>query len=132
MTDNDNLRVFTGATERHAATDYDNLRVIMGSTERRGAWSVPRHLDVRVLLGSAELDLRHAHLAPGITTIDVDVTLGSVEIVVPPDLLVEVGMHAALASVNKTTGYALADDERPVLRVIGGATLASCEIVRAA
>ena len=54
--------------------DYSKLRVIMGSTERRGVWSVPRHLDVRVLMG-------------------------------PP---------------------------RPVLRIVGDATLASCEIVRAA
>jgi len=112
-------------------TDYDNLRVIMGSTERRGAWTVPRHLDVWVLLGSIALDLRHARLAPGVTTIDVDVTLGSVEIVVPTDMLVEVGMHAALGSVEETTGYALAGEERSVLRVVGGATLASCEIVRA-
>lgn len=108
-----------------------NVRVIMGSTERRGAWHVPQHLDVRVWLGSAHLDLRHAQLAPGVTTIDVGVVLGSVEIVVPHDMLVEVGMLAALGSVEKTTGFAT-DDTRPILRVVGDATLASCEIVRAA
>jgi hypothetical protein len=64
-----------------------DVRVIMGSTERRGAWQVPNHLDVRVWLGSAVLDLTSARLSPG---------------------------------------------DGPILRVIGDATLASCEIVRAA
>jgi hypothetical protein len=107
-----------------------DVRVIMGSTERRGAWQVPNHLEVRVWLGSAHLDLRNAQLSPGVTTIDVGVVLGSVEIVVPLDMPVEVGMLAALGSVDETTGFATGD--RPVLRVIGDATLASCEIVRAA
>lgn len=107
------------------------IRVIMGSTERRGAWRVPQHMRVRVMLGSCELDLRHAVLEPGITTIDVGVMLGSVEIIVPPGMLVEIGMLAALGSVNEPTGFALGGDHS-VLRVIGDATLASCEIVRAA
>lgn len=110
--------------------DYSNLRVILGSTERRGAWPVPRHLDVRVLLGSAELDLRHARFAPGLTIIDVDVTLGSVEIIVPPDLAVEVGMSSMAASVDETTGFEPPDPQRPIVRVIGDALLASCQIVR--
>jgi hypothetical protein len=108
-----------------------NVRVIMGSAERRGAWQVPQHLDVRVWLGSAHLDLRHAKLSPGVTTIDIGVVLGSVEIVIPQDMPLEVGMLAALSSVEDTTGFAI-DETRPVLRIIGDATLASCEIVRAA
>ena len=112
--------------------DYSKLRVIMGSTERRGAWSVPRHLDVRVLLGSIALDLREAHLAPGITTIDIDVTLGSVEIIIPRDLRVEVGMLATAASVDATTGFQPTPPGGPIVRIIGDATLGSCEIVRAA
>ena len=40
-----------------SAPDYDNLRVVLGTAERRGAWPVPRQLDVSVLLGSVELDL---------------------------------------------------------------------------
>ena len=112
-------------------SDYTHIRTYLGSVERRGAWPVPRHLDVRVVLGSCELDLRHAKLEPGVTTIDVGVMLGSVEIIVPKDMLVEVGMMAALASVTEPTGFALGGEQQ-VLRVIGDATLGSCEIVRAA
>ena len=114
------------------APDYDNLRVVLGSAERRGAWPVPRQLDVSVLLGSVELDLRNAQLAPGLTVIDVDVTLGSVEIIVPPGMPVEIGMAARAASVDETTGFAPHSEDTPVLRVIGEATLSSCEIVRRA
>lgn len=113
-------------------TDYDNLRVIMSSAERRGAWNVPRHLDVNVFMGSVELDLRNASLAPGVTVIDVSVTLGSVDIIVPPHVPVEVGMAATLASVDETTGFTSVPDDVPVLRVVGGATLGSCEIIRRA
>jgi hypothetical protein len=43
---------------------------------------------------------------------------------------VEVGMAATLASVDETTGFASTDEVTPVVRVVGGATLGSCEIVR--
>jgi hypothetical protein len=108
----------------------DPVRVFLGAAERRGAWRVPRHLDVRVILGSAELDLREAELAPGLTTIDVSVTLGSVEIKVPAGVAVECGMLATLGSVGETTGYFSGDPETPIIRIVGDATLGSCEIVR--
>jgi hypothetical protein len=112
-------------------SDHSHVRAYLGSVERHGAWPVPKHLEVRVVLGSCELDLRNAVLQPGVTTIDVGVVLGSVEIIVPKDMLVEVGMMAALASVDDPTGFAIGNEQH-VLRVIGDATLASCEIVRAA
>jgi hypothetical protein len=113
-------------------SDYANLRVVLGSTERRGAWAVPRHLDVRVLLGSVELDLTSARLAPGLTVIDVEVTLGSVEIIVTPEMSIEVGMSALAASVDETTGVQPEEPMRPIVRIVGDARLASCEIVRRA
>lgn len=125
-------------TASHFVPGFDDdrltsdVRVILGSAERRGAWRVPRHLDVRVYLGSAQLDLTNAELAPGITTIDVFVALGSVEIKVPRDIPVEVGMFATLGSVEETTGSHAGNPETPVLRIIGDAMLGSCEIVRTA
>jgi hypothetical protein len=123
---------FAEAPDDGAIPDYQSLRVICGSTERAGAWTVARHYDVRVWLGSVELDLRNARLAPGVTTIDIDVTLGSVEIIAPPELTIEVGMDAWAASVEGTTGFAHPEPGQPVVRLVGGARFGSCEIVRRA
>ena len=113
--------------------EYSKLNVTLGSTERKGAWTLARHYDVRVLLGSVELDLRSARIAPGLTTIEVGVTLGSLAIIVPPELEIEVGVRGWAASVGETTGFAEGDpSQRPIVRIVGDATLASCEIVRRA
>lgn len=117
-------------------TPSGEIRIALGGTERRGLWSVPRHLRVRVLLGTAHLDLREARLAAGTTTIDVAVTLGSLTVIVPTAMSVAVEVAAHAASVEtfgdsteaSTTPFR--DLERPQLRIIGDATLGSCEIVR--
>ena len=57
------------------------LRVVMSAIERKSAWLVPRHLDVRVLWGAAELDFRDASLGAGITTLDVRVTMGALDLI---------------------------------------------------
>ena len=115
---------------------------------------MPRHLRVRVLLGTANLDLREARLAAGTTTIEVAVTLGSLTVIVPTALPVDVEVAAHAASVE-TLGDAtdapstpFRDPHRParsgsagprstaegsaksIGRIIGDATLGSCEIVR--
>jgi signal transduction histidine kinase len=76
----------------------DTLRAVFGSTERRGTWTVPAKLDVTVAFGSAELDLREAVLGPGLTTIEIDVKFGSIEITVPPELTVEVNVSTIAGS----------------------------------
>src|SRR5438034_1078412 len=68
-----------------ALVPVQRVRVVLGSVERRGPWAVPQQLRARVVCGNLELDLREARLASGVTTIEVDVTMGNVAIVVPPD-----------------------------------------------
>ena len=79
--------------------ELKEVRVTMGSIERRGAWIVPEHLDVRVMWGSCELDLRDAKLSPGLTTIDVQITMGNVEIIVPPGMNVMLDVHSVAGNV---------------------------------
>ena len=116
-------------------TASGEIKIALGGTERRGLWSVPRHLRVRVLLGTANLDLREARLAAGTTTIEVAVTLGSLTVIVPTALPVEVEVAAHAASVE-TLGDATDAPSTPfrdptsIVRIIGDATLGSCEVVR--
>lgn len=106
------------------------LRVLFGSVERRGAWTVPRELDVHVRWGSAELDLRDAPLVPGVTTFHVEVAMGNLEITIPPELPVEVDVESFAGNVEEPRRAALPHDPaQPRLRVVGRVKLGNCEIV---
>jgi signal transduction histidine kinase len=76
-----------------------NLNVVMGSIERRGVWTVPAHVNARVVMGSIEMDLREAELGPE-TTIDARVSFGSLEVIVPRDVAVEINVDSFAASVE--------------------------------
>ncbi len=110
----------------------DDLRVTMGSIERRGPWIVPPHLDVRVLWGNCELDLRDAKLSPGETTIDVQITMGNVEIIVPPGMTVQLDVQTVAGNVAEAehiTSTVEGDPEAPRVRVTGKVKLGNCEVV---
>ena len=76
------------------------IKVVMGSIERRGPWQVPRELPIRVVMGNAELDLRDATFEPGTTTFAIQITMGNLEIVVPPDLAVDLDMSSVTGNVT--------------------------------
>ena len=81
--------------------DDKRLRVVLGSVERRGRWVVPRRLDLRVWWGNSELDFRDASIGPGVTTIEVRVVMGNLELLVPPQLAVEVDVSSIMGSVTE-------------------------------
>jgi hypothetical protein len=105
------------------------LRVIMSSVERRGRWSVPRRLDLRVLWGNAELDFRDASLGPGTTTIDVRVFMGNFEIILPPNLGIDVDVSSFAGSVTERHRVPPdADPARPMIRIVGSVRFGNLEI----
>lgn len=103
------------------------MRVVFGSVERRGPWAVPEHLSARVVFGNIVLDLREARLAPGLTTIDVNVTMGNLEIIVPPGMAVELEATSTLGNIEQHT------EEGPlsggtVVRITGSVKLGNLEV----
>lgn len=105
------------------------LRVILSAVERRGRWSVPRRLDLRVLWGNAELDFRDASLGPGVTTIDVRVFMGNFEVVLPPNLGIDVDVSSFAGSVTERHRVPPdADPARPLLRIVGSVRFGNLEI----
>ncbi|MCW5808066.1 MAG: DUF1707 and DUF2154 domain-containing protein [Deltaproteobacteria bacterium] len=109
--------------------EHKKQRVWLSAVEKRGAWSVPRHLDLGVFWGSAELDFRGASLAPGITTIEVSVTMGNLEVILPPDLAVDVDVSSLAASVEERHRVPPQHDpERPLLRITGKVRFGNLEI----
>ena len=105
------------------------LRAVLSSIERAGPWTVPQQLDVRVLWGNAELDLREAVLAPGVTTFHVSVTMGNLEIIVPHELPTQVEVHCVGGHVGQAPrGTHAVDPERPSLRIVGRVRAGNCEV----
>jgi hypothetical protein len=83
-----------------ALVPASHLRVVFGSLERVGAWKVPSQLAARVVCGSLVLDLRDAQLPPGGVTIDVHVTMGNLEILVPPGVATDLDATPVLGNVE--------------------------------
>ena len=105
----------------------EQLRVVMGSIERRGPWTVPQELAIRVLFGNAELDLREATLEPGTTTLDVHVTMGNLELIVPPELPVDLEITNVTGNVTDWR-KAGARDGTHRLKIRGRVKAGNCEV----
>lgn len=109
--------------------DTKRQRVVMSSIERRGRWSVPRNLDLRVVWGNAELDFRDASLGPGVTTIHVRVLMGNVEVVLPPNLGIDVDVSSFAGAVTERHRVPPDDDpSRPMIRIVGTVRFGNLEI----
>jgi Cell wall-active antibiotics response 4TMS YvqF/Domain of unknown function (DUF1707) len=105
------------------------LRVIMSSVEREGRWIVPKETALRIFWGNAELDFREASLAPGVTTIDVRVTMGNLELILPPELAIDVDVSSVMGSVEQRHRLPVEPDpSRPMLRVTGRVLMGNLEI----
>jgi hypothetical protein len=116
--------VASGAT-RASGTVF----TIMGGVERKGSWTVPRSLNVGVIMGGAHLDLREASLPPGPIEVRVAALMGGVEIIVPPNLPVEaegVSIMGGFDHVDRAP--ADPDPGAPLLRVKGLALMGGVHI----
>jgi hypothetical protein len=106
------------------------LRVILSAVERRGRWAVPRAMDLRVVWGNAELDFRDASLGAGTTTIDVRVVMGNLEVILPPNLAIDVDVSSVAGSVTERHRVPPeADAALPVIRIVGTVWFGNLEIV---
>lgn len=110
-----------------ALVQAKRTRVVFGAIERTGPWVVPEHLAARVLFGNLVLDLREARLAAGVTTIDVHVTMGNVEVIVPPGVEVDINASAFLANAEQRVEHVAAANA-PVVRIVGRVRLGNLEV----
>ncbi len=101
--------------------DKQTMVAMMGGVQRTGRWLVPNRLSVHCLMGGVSLDFREADLAPGVTELHVTCWMGGVEIIVPPDLNVEVAGSAILGGFDQEHPGAdgLATDPIATLRITG-------------
>lgn len=100
---------------------------LFGSVERSGGWLVPKQLNLVAAFGSAVIDVREANFSAGVTELRAYATFGSVEIIVPPHLAVECEGTGIFGSFQHAAS-AVADPDRPVLRIVGVAFFGSVEV----
>jgi hypothetical protein len=102
---------------------------IMSSAKRDGDWIVPRLFRAFAFWGSVEIDLTAARLGPGESQIEVMCIMGSVDILVPPELRVEcegdpiMGSFEIERETNSTTS-----PEAPLVRITGTAFWGSVDV----
>ena len=105
-----------------------NLVAIMGGVSRRGQWTPARHTHFYALMGGAELDFREARLGPGVTELTIIAWMGGVEIIVPPDLIVDAGGTAIMGGFDQAHESQGAPAGAPVLKVNGFVMMGGVEI----
>ena len=100
------------------------VRATLAGQEPKLAGVMPRQLTVRARIGYVELDLTQATFEPGVTTIDVSVFSGYVQIRFPAGVRVETSGRAFL-------GYfavkGAVRDAPAIVRIVGGAYLGFVE-----
>jgi hypothetical protein len=84
--------------------DAETVYSVLRSVTRLGAWEPPETMRLVSVMGHIALDYRDADLPLGVTAVDCEVFLGSVEIVVPPDVDVELTGSVFLGSVETKGG----------------------------
>ena len=105
------------------------MTAIFGGIEKQGSWVCPRHVDVVAIFGGAELDLREAELAPGVTELRITAVFGGVDLIVPPWLSVECNATAIMAGFEEVhRAPPSPEPDRRVLRITGTAVFAGVEI----
>jgi hypothetical protein len=109
--------------------EHKRMRVLLGTVERRSRWLVPVRLEVRVFWGNGVLDFRDASLGPGVTTLEVRVTMGSLELILPPWLGIDVDVSSFAANVAERHRSPYEPDPgQPLLRVTGAVRFGNLEI----
>jgi hypothetical protein len=102
---------------------------VMSGTRRNGRWfPAARHVGVAVM-GGAELDFREAELSPGTTDVYLYAVWGAIEVIVPPDLDVEVGGLAIMGGLTHLASHpSRLESQRPRLRIHGFALMGAVEV----
>jgi hypothetical protein len=103
--------------------------VVLSGVERAGLWRLAEQSSLLVLFGSCKLDLRRATIAASVTTIQVKVMFGSMDVIVPLGVEVELEASSVLSSkVLRVTGPTPVGD--PPRIVITGVVVAGSLTVR--
>jgi hypothetical protein len=92
---------------------------IFGEVRRSGAWVVPVRSSWRSYFGGIVLDLREARVSAAEVTIQAESVFGSIRLVVPEGVIVEVRSRSIFGSVRQQAGD-VASPGAPRVILVGG------------
>ena len=102
---------------------------VLGATTRAGRWIPARKSFALGVLGGISLDFREALLGSGVTDVNVLALLSGIQIIVPPEMAVEVDGMAVLGGFEYQTDAPLrSNPDFPTLRVRGLAVLGGVHV----
>ncbi len=93
---------------------------LMGGNSRSGRWIPARSNFAVGVMGGFSLDFREAMLGPGVTEVNVFTLMGGAEIIVSPEMDVEVSGFSFMGGFEHDTDQPIhTNPERPTLRIKG-------------
>jgi len=113
--------------EDHEVAESSYVIAVMAGAVRKGNWEPPEDLRVLAVMGGSKLDFREADLLEGITEIQVLAIMGGVEIVVPPDVTVDMRGLGVMGGFPNLVHRA-PEEDAPVLRIRGLAVMGGVEV----
>jgi hypothetical protein len=98
---------------------------------RESRWTVPNGQTAVALFGSVKLDLRTALLESSATEVRANAFFGSVQVIVPGDISVQVDGFGAFGEYKRTDQRTVAEAaaDGPTVRVSGLALFGSVEVI---
>jgi len=109
-----------------------NTVAVLGSAQRSGFWRLAERSRVVSVLGSCKIDLRSARISAAITTLHMVSVLGSIDVIVPAGVEVELEVHAVVGSRDLHMGTSAPPAGAPVIRITGMVVLGSLNVRDAA
>ena len=98
--------------------------VMMSEFKKRGEWTPPRKMVLRVIMGSATIDLREATFADPEVEIEIFTMMGEVKVIVPPWVRVEADGTAFMGEFDQQHSAGM-DQHSPVVHLTGTAFMGS-------
>lgn len=105
------------ATQRRTTS---KISAILSGVERTGPWQLAPSTQISAIFGGCKLDLRYATISSGVTTLNASVYFGSLEMLVPDGVEVEIEstmiMSGRTERRSKPVAYTTA---KPLIRITG-------------
>jgi len=107
----------------------DRAIAVFGETKRVGRWIPAQRNTAVAVMGSNVIDLREALLGPGESVFTAVAVMGSVEVIVPPELHVQCAGSALFGSFEQREArQSLGGPDAPSVRIDGFAVFGSIEV----